>query len=152
MWRLYQWSIIDVRLILAKSIIPASGRWLVKGYLCCVEHHLKAICDSSLKQPPFGWEKDALPTGANSMIIWLTGEEFYSWYICWSIIGGVCYIFHYWCTRGEAICSFIFVICCGHKNCQICSTYNVSDSKCKHLLNLTIKLVLRIDMHGLQAS
>ena len=62
-----------------------------KRYLYCVEHRSKAVhvYGSSLKQTPFGWVKEALSAGASSMIIQLTGEEFYSWYIWWLIIGGV---------------------------------------------------------------
>ena len=65
---------------------------MVKRYLYCVEHRSTAVYGSSLKQTPFGWVKDALSAGASSMFIQLTGEEFYSRYIWWSIIGGVHYM------------------------------------------------------------
>ena len=67
---------------------------MVKRYLYCVEHRSTAVYGSSLKQTPFGWVKDALSAGASSMFIQLTNEEFYSWYIWWSIIGGICYQRH----------------------------------------------------------
>ena len=57
-----------------------------------------AVYGSSLKQTPFGWVKDALSAGANFIFIQLTGEEFYSRYTWWSIIGGVCYIIYVYCT------------------------------------------------------
>ena len=53
------------------------------------EAPLKHYCGGIVKTAPFGQVKDALSASASSMIIRPTGEEFYSRYIWWSIIGGV---------------------------------------------------------------
>jgi hypothetical protein len=54
---------------------------LIKRYLHCMKRRSKTV------RP-----KDALSAGASSKIIRPTGEELYTRYIWWSIIGGVRYL------------------------------------------------------------
>ena len=61
---------------------------MIGQMMSCMEQCSKGVCRSSLEKTLFGRVKDVL---SSSMIIQLTGEEFYLWYIWWSIFGSVHY-------------------------------------------------------------
>ena len=68
------------------------------------EAPLEDCCGGTVKTAPFGRVKDTLSAGASSTIIRPMGEEFYSWYIRWSTIGGIRYTLSYLLYSGSKEC------------------------------------------------
>ena len=113
---LYSLTLQKVHRFLALSVIhkhyPMEGhseKTTKVLYLYCEERHSKTV--RQLIEISTIWMsiKGTLSAGWSSMIIWLTAEDFYLWYIWWSIMGSVCY----WAVRGaeffEEIWSFAYI-------------------------------------------